>query len=84
MLILSGALLSGVLGALRWGWWAPAAAVCATLALQAVAYQGVLSTADGMSGLAQTLALTGITCLIVFYAAFSIGRSLALRWRKHG
>jgi hypothetical protein len=82
MLVLTGALVSGFLGYRLTGWWAPAAVTGAVLALQAVAYQGVLSTADGASGLIQILAMTGLTCLFLFYAMFSMGRSLGLRWRK--
>jgi hypothetical protein len=82
MLLLTGALLSGFLGYRLMGWWAPAAVVLGTLALQVVSYQGVLSTAGGVSGLVQILALSGLTCLFVFYATFSLGRSWGLRRRK--
>ena len=82
MIVMVGALVSGFLGYRLMGWWAPAAVVCAVLAIQAIAYQGVLSTGDGMSGLVQILAMTGLTCLFLFYAVFSMGRSLGLRWRK--
>ena len=82
MLLLTGALVSGFLGYRLTGWWAPAAVASAVLALQAIAYQGVLSTADGMSGFVQILAMTGLTCLFLFYAIFSMGRSLGLRWRR--
>jgi succinate dehydrogenase/fumarate reductase cytochrome b subunit len=60
----------------------PTAVTLVVLALQAVAYQDVLSTADGMSGLVQVLVMTGLTCLFLFHAIFSMGRSLGLRWRK--
>ena len=82
MLLLTGALVSGLLGYRQTGWWAPTAVTCIVLALQAVAYQGVLSTADGVSGLVQILVMTGLTCLFLFHAIFSMGRSLGLRWRK--
>ena len=82
MLLLTGALVSGFLGYRLTGWWAPAAVASAVLALQAIAYQGVLATADGVSGFVQILAMTGLTCLFLFYAIFSMGRSLGLRWRR--
>jgi hypothetical protein len=82
MLLLTGALVSGFLGYRLTGWWAPAAVACAVLGLQGVAYQGVLSTADGTSGFVQILVMTGLTSLFLFYAIFSMGRSLGLRWRK--
>ena len=82
MLLLTGALVSGFLGYRLTGWWAPAAVAAAALALQAVAYQGVLSTPDGLSGFVQMLALTGLMFLFVCYAVFSLGRSLGLRRRK--
>jgi hypothetical protein len=82
MLLLTGALVSGFLGYRLMGWWAPTAVACAVLGLQAVAYQGVLSTADGMSGFAQILALSGLMSLFLFYALFSMGRSLGLKRRK--
>jgi hypothetical protein len=82
MILLTGALISGVLGYRLIGWWAPAAVACAVLALQAIAYQGVLSTADGVSGFVQILVMTGLICLFLFYAIFSMGRSLGLKWRK--
>jgi hypothetical protein len=77
MLLLTGALVSGFLGYRLTGWWAPTVVTSAVLALQAVAYQGSLSTADGMA-----LLMTGLTCLFLFHAVFSMGRSLGLRWRK--
>jgi hypothetical protein len=82
MILLTGALVSGFLGYRLVGWWAPAAVACTVLALQAVAYQGVLSTPDGVSGLVQILVMTGLISLFLFYAIFSMGRSLGLRWRK--
>jgi hypothetical protein len=82
MLLLTGALVSGFLGYRQTGWWAPTAVTCIVLALQAVAYQAVLSTADGVSGLVQILVMTGLTCLFLFHAIFSMGRSLGLRWRR--
>jgi hypothetical protein len=82
MLLLTGALVCGFLGYRLTGWWAPTAITGVVLALQAVTYQGVLSTADGVSGLVQVLVMTGLTCLFLFHAIFSMGRSLGLRWRK--
>jgi hypothetical protein len=82
MLLLTGALVSGFLGYRLAGWWAPATVASVALALQAVAYQGVLSTADGLSGFIPMLALTGLTFLFVCYATFSMGRSLGLRRRR--
>jgi hypothetical protein len=82
MLLLTGALVSGFLGYRLTGWWVPTAVTLVVLALQAVAYQGVLATADGVSGLVQVLVMTGVTCLFLFHAIFSMGRSLGLRWRK--
>jgi hypothetical protein len=82
MVLLTGALLSGILGYRLMGWWAPAAVACAMLGLQAVAYQGILSTADGVSGFVQMLAMTGLMLLFLCYAVFSLGRSLGLRRRK--
>jgi hypothetical protein len=82
MLLVIGALVSGFLGYRLTGWWAPAAVAAAVLALQAVAYQGVLSAPDGLSGFVQMLALTGVTFLFVCYAVFSMGRSLGLRRRR--
>jgi hypothetical protein len=82
MLLLIGALVSAFLGYRLMGWWAPAAVASAVLALQAIAYQGVLSTADGVSGFAQILVMTGLTSLFLFYAIFSMGRSMGLKWRR--
>jgi hypothetical protein len=82
MILLAGALVSAYLGYRLAGWWAPAAVACVALALQAAAYQGVLSTADGVSGFVQILVMTGLTSLFLFYAIFSMGRSLGLRWRR--
>jgi hypothetical protein len=82
MILVTGALVSAWLGYRLMGWWVPTAVTCTVLALQAVAYQGVLSTADGVSGLVQILVMTGLTCLFLFYALFSMGRSLGLRWRR--
>jgi hypothetical protein len=82
MILLTGALVSGFLGFRLTGWWVPAAVACVALALQAAAYQGVLSTADGVSGFIQILVMTGAMSLFLFYAIFSMGRSLGLRWRK--
>jgi hypothetical protein len=82
MILLTGALVSGVLGFRLTGWWVPAALACVALALQAVAYQGVLGTADGGSGFIQIMVMTGLMSLFLFYALFSMGRSLGLKWRK--
>ena len=81
MLLLTGALASGFLGYRLTGWWAPSAITCIVLALDAVTYRGMLS-GGGMGGLVQVLAMTGLTCLFLFHAIFSMGRSLGLRWRK--
>jgi hypothetical protein len=82
MVILTGAVVCGWLGYRLLGWWTPAVVACAASAMQAVAYQGVLSTAGGMSRFVQILAMTGLTCLFLFYAIFSMGRSLGLKWRR--
>jgi hypothetical protein len=82
MILVAGALLSGFLGYRLMGRWVPTAVACVVLALTAVSYQGVLSTADGTSGFIQILAMTGLTSLFLSYAVFSMGRSLGLRWRK--
>jgi hypothetical protein len=82
MLLLAGGLLSGLLGWRLWGWWAPAGLACVVLVLQAIANQNVLAAADGIRDHIQILAMTGLTSLFLFYAVYSIGRSLGLRWRK--
>ena len=82
MLLLIGALLSGFLGYKMMGWWAPAAVACAVLAMQAVSYQDVVSTSGSVSGFVQILAMGGLMSLIMFYATFSMGRSLGLRKRR--
>jgi hypothetical protein len=82
MLLLVGGLLSGLLGWRLWGWWAPAVLACVVLVLQAVANQGVLAAADGTRDLIQILTMTALTSLFLFYAVYSMGRSLGLRWRK--
>ena len=82
MVLLIGAAFSAVLGFKLMGWWAPAGVAAGVLVLQAAAYQGVLSTANGTSGFVQLLAFTGLTSLFLFYATFSMGRSLGLRWRR--
>jgi len=82
MLLLAGALVSGFLGYKLMGWWVPAAVACAVLAMQAVSFQGVLSTAGSMSGYVQILAMSGAMCLLMFYATFSMGRSWGLRRRR--
>jgi hypothetical protein len=82
MILVAGALVSGFLGYRLMGRWVPTVVACVALAMTAVSYQGVLSTPDGMSGLIQILAMTGLTSLFLFYAVFSMGRSLGLRWRK--
>jgi hypothetical protein len=82
MLLLTGALVSGFLGYRQAGWWAPTAVTFAVLALEAVTYQGMLSTGGGMGGLVQVLVMTGLTCLFLFHAMFSMGRSLGLRRSK--
>jgi hypothetical protein len=82
MLLLVGAIVSAYLGYKLLGWWAPAALAIAVSALQAAAYQGVLSGGGGMSGFIQMVALTAAMSLFMFYATFSMGRSLGLRRRR--
>jgi len=82
MILVVGALVSGYLGYRLMGRWVPTAVACVVLALTAISYQGVLSTSDGLSGFMQILAITGLTSLFLYYAVFSMGRSLGLRWRK--
>ena len=82
MLLLIGAVVSCFLGYRLLGWWAPAAVACTVLAAQAVAFQGVLSTRGGLSEYTQLLVFSGAMCFIVFYATFSIGRSLGQRRRR--
>jgi hypothetical protein len=82
MLLLTGAVVSAYLGYKLFGWWAPAVVAAAVLALQALSYQGVVSTAGSMSGFVQILALSGAMSLFMFYATFSMGRSLGLRRRR--
>jgi hypothetical protein len=82
MLLLTGALVSGFLGYKLMGWWVPAAVACAVLAMQAVSFQGVLSTAGSPSGYVQILAMSGAMSLLMFYATFSMGRSWGLRRRR--
>ena len=82
MLLLVGALVSAYLGYKLLGWWAPAALAVVVSALQAAAYQGVLSGGGGMSGFIQMVVLTAAMSLFMFYATFSMGRSLGLRRRR--
>jgi hypothetical protein len=82
MILTVGALVTGYLGFRLMGAWVVAAVAGVVLALTAVAYQGVLSTPAGMRDFIQILAMTGLTSLFLFYAVFSMGRSLGLRWRK--
>ena len=82
MLLLVGALVSAYLGYKLFGWWAPVVLAAVVSALQAAAYQGVLSGGGGMSGFIQMVALTGAMSLFMFYATFSMGRSLGLRRRR--
>jgi hypothetical protein len=82
MLLVAGALVSAFLGYRLLGWWAPAAVAAAVLALQAVSYQGVVSTTGSVSGFVHILAISGLMSLLMFYATFSMGRSLGLRRRK--
>jgi hypothetical protein len=81
MLLVTGAALSAFLGYRLLGWWAPTAVAATVLVAQAVAYQGVLSGRSGLSEFAQVLVLSGLMSVVLFYATFSIGRSLG-RWRK--
>ncbi len=82
MLLLAGALVSGFLGYKLMGWWVPAAVAGAVLAMQAVSFQGVLSTTGSLSGYVQILAMSGAMSLLMFYATFSMGRSWGLRRRR--
>jgi hypothetical protein len=50
--------------------------------MQAVSFQGVLSTAGSPSGYVQILAMSGAMSLLMFYATFSMGRSWGLRRRR--
>jgi hypothetical protein len=81
MLLVTGAALSAFLGYRLLGWWAPAVVAATILVAQAVAYQGVLSGRSGLSEFAQVLVLSGLMSFVLFYATFSIGRSLG-QWRK--
>jgi hypothetical protein len=81
MLLLTGAALSGFLGYRLLGWWAPAVVAATVLVAQAVAYQLILGGRSGVFEFVQILALSGLMSLVVFYATFSIGRSLG-QWRK--
>jgi hypothetical protein len=82
MLIVMGAMVSAYFGYKLTGWWVPSAIAAATLALQAVSYQGVLSGGGGTSGFVQILALSGLMSLLMYYATFSMGRSLGLRRQR--
>jgi hypothetical protein len=82
MLLVVGALVSGFLGYRLLGWWAPAVVAGIVLALQAVSYQGVVSTSGSMGGYVQILVISGAMSLLMFYATFSMGRSLGLKRRK--
>ena len=82
MLLVAGALVSAFLGYRLLGWWVPAVVAGIVVALQAVSYQGVVSTSGSMGGYVQILAISGAMSLLMFYATFSMGRSLGLRWRK--
>jgi hypothetical protein len=82
MLLLVGALVSAYLGYKLLGWWAPAALAAVVSALQAAAYQGVLVGGGGMSGFIQMIVLTAAMSLFMFYATYSMGRSLGLRRRR--
>jgi hypothetical protein len=81
MLLLTGAVVSGFLGYKLLGWWAPAAVACAVLAAQAVSYQGVLAGGSGLLAFAQILVFSGLMSLVMFYATYSVGRSIG-RWRR--
>jgi hypothetical protein len=82
MLLVIGAAVSGFLGDKLMGWWVPAALAAATLALQAVSYQGVLSGGGGTSGFVQILAMSALMSLLMYYATFSMGRSWGLRRQR--
>jgi hypothetical protein len=79
MLLFTGAAVSAYLGYRLLGWWAPAAVACAVLSAQALSYQGVLSARGGLSEFAQLLVLSGLMSVVMFYATFSIGRSIGQR-----
>jgi hypothetical protein len=81
MLLVTGATLSAFLGYRLLGWWAPAVVAATILVAQAVAYQGVLSGRSVLAEFAQVLVLSGLMSVVLFYATFSIGRSLG-QWRK--
>jgi hypothetical protein len=82
MLLVAGAVVSAYFGYKLMGWWVPAAVAAATLALQAVSYQGVLAGGGGFGGFAQIMAISGVMSLLMYYATFSMGRSLGLRRRR--
>jgi hypothetical protein len=82
MLLVIGAAVSGFLGYKLMGWWVPAALAAATLALQAVSYQGVLAGGGGTSGFVQILAMSALMSLLMYYATFSMGRSWGLRRQR--
>jgi len=79
MLLFGGAAVSAFLGYRLLGWWAPAALACAVLIAQAVSYQGVLNARGGVSEFVQLLVLSGLMSVLMFYATFSIGRSIGQR-----
>jgi hypothetical protein len=81
MLLVIGAAVSGFLGYKLLGWWAPGAVAGAVLAAQAVSYQGVLAGGSGAVEFLQILVLSGLMSLVMFYATFSIGRSIG-QWRR--
>jgi len=81
MLLLTGAAVSGFLGYKLFGWWAPAAVACATLAAQAVSYQGSFTGGCGWPDFVQILSFTGLMSLFMFYATYSLGRSIG-QWKR--
>jgi hypothetical protein len=81
MLLVAGAVVSAFLGYKLLGWWAPAIVVCVVLAAQALAYQGVLANGRGAFEFFQMLVLSGLMSVVMFYATFSIGRSIGW-WRR--
>jgi hypothetical protein len=82
MLLVAGAVVSAYFGYKLMGWWVPAAVAAATLTLQAVSYQGVLAGGGGVGGFVQILAMSAVMSLLMYYATFSMGRSLGLRRRR--
>jgi hypothetical protein len=75
MLLFAGAALCGYLGYRLLGWWVPAAVAGVVLAVQALVFRATLA----QGGYGEALALGAAMSVVMFYAAFSIGRSLGER-----